>query len=60
MLLPSTEEGDTVLDPFAGSGTRGEVAVDMGMKAILIESSDLAQTALQDRIRRCTQPSLFL
>jgi 16S rRNA G966 N2-methylase RsmD len=44
-----------VLDPFAGSGTTGEVAVSMGLKAILIESSKLAQAALQDRIRRCTQ-----
>jgi DNA modification methylase len=61
MLLPTTEEGDTVLDPFAGSGTTGEVAVSLGLKAILIESSKLAQKALQDRIRRCTtQPSLFL
>jgi site-specific DNA-methyltransferase (cytosine-N4-specific) len=59
MLLPTTLEGDTVLDPFAGSGTTGEVAVSMGLKAILVESSDLAQKALQDRIGRCTQPKLF-
>jgi DNA modification methylase len=50
MLLPTTKEGDIVLDPFAGSGTTGEVAVDMGLKAILIESSDIAQNALKDRV----------
>jgi DNA modification methylase len=52
MLLPSTKEGDTVLDPFAGSGTTGEVAFKMGRKAILIESSSVCRTALADRIAR--------
>jgi len=52
MLLPSTREGDTVLDPFAGSGTTGEVAAEMGRKAILIESSKSCQDALDDRIER--------
>ncbi len=50
MLLPTTREGDTVLDPFAGSGTTGEVAADMGRKAILIESSPTCQIALTDRV----------
>jgi DNA modification methylase len=50
MLLPTTHEGDTVLDPFAGSGTTGEVAADMGRKAILIESSPAGQVALTDRV----------
>jgi DNA modification methylase len=63
MLLPSTREGDCVLDPFAGSGTTGEVAVEMGRKAILIESSDSAKDALADRIERLNdrpiQQSLF-
>lgn len=49
MLLPTTREGDTVLDPFAGSGTTGEVAADMRRKAILIESSPTCQIALTDR-----------
>lgn len=58
MLLPSTREGDTVLDPFGGSGTTGEVAVKEGRKAILIESSPSCITALSDRIGR-VQVGLF-
>lgn len=52
MLLPTTRPGDTVLDPFAGSGTTGEVALELGRKAILIESSGLCQKALDDRLAR--------
>jgi DNA modification methylase len=51
MLLPTTRPGDTVLDPFAGSGTTGEVAFDLGLKAILIESSPLCREALADRLK---------
>jgi site-specific DNA-methyltransferase (adenine-specific) len=36
-ILAGSRLGDTVLDPFAGSGTTGQVAVDLGRKAILIE-----------------------
>jgi DNA modification methylase len=50
MLLPTARPGDTVLDPFAGSGTTGEVALDLGLKAILIESSSLCTHALTDRL----------
>jgi DNA modification methylase len=52
MLLPTTREGDTVLDPFAGSGTTGEVTFEMGRKAILIESASTCRDALTDRIHR--------
>lgn len=52
MLLPTARPGDTVLDPFAGSGTTGEVALDLGLKAILIESSAQGKEALRDRLRR--------
>jgi DNA modification methylase len=36
-ILAGSKLGDTVLDPFAGSGTTGKVAIELGRKAILIE-----------------------
>jgi DNA modification methylase len=57
MLLPTTREGDTVLDPFAGSGTTGEVALKMGRRAVLIESSQACIEALRTRIGHLTVAS---
>lgn len=36
-ILAGTKPGDTVLDPFSGSGTVGMVATELGRKAILCE-----------------------
>ena len=36
-IAASTKHGDTVLDPFGGSGTTGMVATEMGRKAVLCE-----------------------
>ena len=36
-VLAGSRMGDTVLDPFAGSGTTGEVATELGRNSILIE-----------------------
>lgn len=36
-ILAGTKSGDTVLDPFGGSGTTGAVAIELGRKALLIE-----------------------
>lgn len=36
-ILAGTKPGDTVLDPFGGSGTTGQVALELGRSAILIE-----------------------
>lgn len=36
-ILAGSKPGDIVLDPFGGSGTTGEVALELGRKAILIE-----------------------
>ena len=36
-ILAGSRPGDTVLDPFGGSGTTGQVALEYGRKAILCE-----------------------
>ncbi len=36
-ILAGSRPGDVVLDPFGGSGTTGEVAIELGRKAVLIE-----------------------
>jgi DNA modification methylase len=36
-IMAGTKCGDTVLDPFGGSGTTGMVALELGRKAVLIE-----------------------
>lgn len=36
-ILAGSRPGDVVLDPFAGSGTSGQVALELGRKALLIE-----------------------
>lgn len=36
-ILAGSRVGDVVLDPFAGSGTTGQVALELGRKALLIE-----------------------
>lgn len=36
-ILAGSKLGDTILDPFAGTGTTGKVAIQLGRNAILIE-----------------------
>lgn len=37
VILAGTRPGDMVLDPFGGSGTTGQVALELGRQATLIE-----------------------
>ncbi len=40
LVLMTTQEGDTVLDPMCGSGTTGAVCAEFGRNAILSDVSD--------------------
>ena len=53
-LLASTRQGDTVLDPFFGSGTVGEVALKLGRGFLGIElNKDYAEIARTRLLERC-------
>lgn len=52
MIEMTTEEGDTVLDPFAGSGVTGAEAVKAGRKAYLIEKdAEVAKNVTTPRVK---------
>jgi DNA modification methylase len=48
-IMAGTKPGDTVLDPFAGSGTTGMVALELGRNAILIELSPKYAELIEQR-----------
>jgi DNA modification methylase len=48
-ILAGSKPGHTVLDPFAGSGTTGQVALELGRRAILIELNPKYVQMIQDR-----------
>ena len=49
-ILSWSNEGDTVLDPFLGSGTTGKMAVMLNRKFICIDISDEYLEVARDRI----------
>lgn len=50
LILMTTKPGDTVLDPFCGSGTTGEVCRKLGRKAILGDSSEEYVSIVENRL----------
>ena len=50
-ILAGTSVQETVLDPFAGSGTVGQVALELCRNSILIELNPDYERLIQDRIR---------
>ena len=62
-ILAGSRPGDTVLDPFGGSGTTAGVAMQHGRKAILCELSEEYGALVPARIESITdayrQPRLF-
>lgn len=50
MVQASSRPGDWLLDFFAGSGTLGAVADDLGRRFVLIDSNPEAITVMKDRL----------
>ncbi len=54
-----SEEGDTILDPFSGSGTTGAAAAELGRKSLLVELNQQFVTDSEDRLRGDVQRLLI-
>ena len=56
-ILATTEPGDLVLDPFAGSGTTGVAALDLGRRFLGIEiDQEFAHVARARVVGHCFPP----
>jgi site-specific DNA-methyltransferase (adenine-specific) len=51
IILASSNPGDTVLDFFAGSGTTGEAAHELGRRFILVDNNEQAVEVMKSRFR---------
>ena len=51
MLLSSSKEGDTILDPFGGSGTTMVACIKNNRKCILIEKEEEYIKVIKERIK---------
>jgi hypothetical protein len=53
MIEMTTDEGDVVFDPFAGSGVTGAAAVKAGRRTVVIEkNAEVAETVTKPRIQK--------
>jgi DNA modification methylase len=59
-ILLGSREGDTILDPFSGSGTTGVAAKETGRKAILIELNPEYSKISKERMRNAIQKTFWL
>lgn len=57
LIRLTTPKGETVLDPFAGTGTTGEAAWREGMRAILIEREPEYQADIARRMELAANPT---
>jgi len=52
IIQASSRPGDWVLDPFAGSGTTGHAAADLGRKFVVMDSNPEALEVMETRLAR--------
>ena len=60
IVQASSREGDWVLDFFAGSGTTGAVASDLGRRFILVDNNPEALAVMRRRLTADTTPVSFV
>jgi site-specific DNA-methyltransferase (adenine-specific) len=56
IIQASSAEGDPVLDPFAGSGTTGAAALELGRSVVLIDESPDAVAIIEKRLGITAEP----
>jgi site-specific DNA-methyltransferase (adenine-specific) len=56
IIQASSAEGATVLDPFAGSGTTGAAALELGRSVVLIDESPDAVAIIEKRLGITAEP----
>lgn len=50
LIKAFSDEGDTVLDPMAGTGTLGKVAVELGRNAVLYEIREELKPTIKEKV----------
>ena len=56
IIQASSAEGDRLLDPFAGSGTTGAAAIELGRSCVLIDSSADSIALIEQRLDVISAP----